>query len=165
MQTQLIKTASSWDSFKSTLIAILGEFHPRTVMEYGPGVSTLIMQDFPSVEYIKTVEHDIAWFNKWKNQVGSKVDLILEEDFNKYPYLLDKEYELYFIDGREREKCLELCNLPTGIVILHDAERPSYKPYIDKFEYIFMEDDGHTAVLTNNKEYAQRMEKIFWEKE
>ncbi len=162
MGTSVNGTASSWDSFKSTLIKVLAEFKPKTVFEYGPGQSTLIMQDFPSVERIVTVEHDIAWFHKWANQLGSKVSLVLQEDLKKYPYFItDKQYDLYFIDGREREICLELCNRPEGIVILHDAERESYKEYIQQYKHIFMEDDGHTCVMTNNDVVAIRLEKLF----
>ncbi len=163
MQTLQQSTASSWDSFKNTLIKVLGEFKPKNVFEYGPGVSTLIMQDFPSVEHIDTVEHDVAWFHKWARQLGNKVVLKLEEDLTKYPYILDKdkEYDLYFIDGREREICLELCNKPTGIVILHDAERESYHPFIQNFKHIFMEDGGHTAVLTNNDVDSIILERLF----
>lgn len=171
MQTSLKPTASSWDSFKPTLIKVLAEFKPKTVFEYGPGISTLIMQDFPSVEKIETVEHDIAWFHKWANQFGNKVNLILEEDLDNYTFSIfpdnmfrdKKDYDLYFIDGRKREECLDLCNRSNGIVILHDAERDSYKEYINKYKYIFMEDEGHTAVLTNRDDYELRLEKIFSE--
>lgn len=162
MQTLPQSTASSWDSFKETLIKVLAEFRPKTVFEYGPGVSTLLMQDFPSVEHIDTVEHDVAWFNKWKHQLGSKVNLMLEEDLSKYPYLIgNKECDLYFIDGRQREICLDLCNKPNGIVILHDSERESYQPHIKNFRFIFMEDGGHTCVLTNDESYESRLERIF----
>lgn len=162
MQELQQKTARTWDSFKDTLIKVLAEFKPKTVLEYGPGVSTLIMQDFPSVEFISTVEHDVAWFSKWAKQLGNKVALNLEQDLSKYPYVGSmNNYDLYFIDGRERELCLDICNRPNGIVVLHDAERPSYKPYIDKFKYIFMEDDGHTAVLTNDDETGKKLESIF----
>lgn len=156
-----VQTASSWDSFRPTLIKVLAEFQPKTVFEWGPGVSTLLMQDFPSVEKITSVEHDVAWFNKWKSQLGTKVHLILEEDLKMYPYHMDEACDLYFVDGRERETCLDLCNKEDGIVILHDAERPSYKPYIDKFKYIFMEDDGHTAVLCDDDEIGKKLESIF----
>ncbi len=160
---QTLQTARTWDSFKSTLIKVLGEFKPKTVFEYGPGVSTLIMQDYPSVESITTIEHDEAWYHKWESQFGSKINLILEEDLNNYPYYLKNgnDYDLYFIDGREREICLYLCNRPNGIVILHDSERESYKQHIDKFRHIFMEDGGHTAVLTNSDVESIRLEKIF----
>ncbi len=158
----MVSTASSWDSFKDTLIKVLGEFKPKTVFEYGPGVSTLLMQDFPSVDKIDTVEHDVAWFSKWSNQLGSKVKLSLEEDLKKYPYLLtDRDYDLYFIDGREREICLDLCNRPSGIVILHDSERESYQSHIQQYKHIFMEDGGHTCVMTNNDVSAIRLENIF----
>lgn len=163
MQMLQKNTASTWDSFKKSLIKVLAEFKPKTVFEYGPGVSTLLMQDFPSVIYIDTVEHDVAWFNKWKNQFGNKVNMILEEDLKRYPYKLKSAeiYDLYFVDGREREICLELCNRKDGIVILHDSERESYQPYIKNFKYIFMEDDGHTAIMSNNDEYEERLERIF----
>lgn len=88
--------------------------------------------------------------------------MILEEKLDKYPRrIYPINYDLYFIDGREREKCLELCNKPDGIVILHDAERESYQAYIKGFKYIFMEDGGHTAVLTNRDDYEVRLERIF----
>ncbi len=162
-----METASSWDSFKQTLIKVLGEFKPKTVMEWGPGVSTLIMQDFPSVEHIDTVEHDSAWHSKWMNKFGNKTDLIYCPDLGIYPFAgQSKEYDLYFVDGRERERCLDLISSiplgdPSSIVILHDAERESYQLHIKKFAHIFMEDGGHTAVMTNNDEYAKRLENVF----
>lgn len=162
MQTLQKSTASRWDSFDSTLIKVIAEFQPKTVFEYGPGTSTIIMQDFPSIEFINTVEHDVAWFNKWKSQFGNKVKMYFEDNLSKYPYLLgNAQYDLYFIDGREREICLDLCNRPNGIVMLHDAERESYRPHINKYKYIFMEDNGHTCVLTNRDDYEHRLERIF----
>lgn len=158
-----MKTARTWDSYKPTLIKVLAEFKPKTVFEYGPGESTLLMQDFPSIEYIDTVEHDVAWFNKWRGQFGNKINMMFEENLLVYPYHLKhtKFYDLYFIDGREREQCLDLANRIDGIVVLHDAERESYKPYINKFKHVFMEDEGSTAVMTNRDDYEERLEKIF----
>ena len=155
-------TAPTWDSFKPTLIKVLAEFKPKTVLEWGPGVSTLLMQDFPSVEHIDTIEHDVAWYSKWKNHFGPKVNLILEENTKNHPlYFLSKNHDLYFIDGRERELCLNACGKPTGIVILHDAERESYQFHIKLYKYIFFEDGGHTAVLCNDEETGKKLESIF----
>lgn len=158
-----METASSWDSFRDTLIKVLAEFKPKTVLEYGPGESTLIMQDFPSVESIDTVEHDLAWYGKWNTQFGNKISLVYEPDLSKYPYIFGmyKNYDLYFIDGRERELCLDLANKPDSLVIIHDAERESYKPHIDKYKHIFMEDGGHTCVMTNRDDYEERLERVF----
>lgn len=154
-------TAPSWDSFKGTLIKILAEFKPSTVLEWGPGTSTLIMQDFPSINLIDTIEHDVAWYGKWINKFGTKVRMTLESDLTCYPNIgrrLEK-YDLYFVDGRERERCLD--SIEDGIVILHDAERESYQSHIKMFKHIFMEDGGHTCVMTNNDDYAKRMDVIF----
>lgn len=159
-------TAPSWDSFKDALIKVLAEFKPKTVLEWGPGVSTLIMQDFPSIEKITTIEHDMAWFGKWQGKFGPKINLVLNPDMKSYPYpkLKADSHDLVFVDGREREKCLITAyNLIThdGVVIIHDAERESYKKFINMYKYIFYEDDGHTAVLTNSPESNARLEKIF----
>ena len=161
-----MQTARSWDSYKEALIKVLAEFKPKTVLEWGPGVSTLIMQDFPSVKLIDTVEHNPAWWAKWKDKFGTKVKLYLEENLRNYPYVYRGEfkYDLIFVDGKDRESCLVVAQgliKEDGIVILHDAERESYKSFIDNFQFVFYEDDGHTSIMTKSVESNNRLERIF----
>jgi hypothetical protein len=165
-----MNTAPSWDSYREALVKVLGEFKPETVFEWGPGVSTLIMQDFPSVKLIDTLEHDMAWYGKWQSKFGPKVHLVYEKNMTRYPCFSGREmfYDLIFIDGREREKCLVAAQgklKSTGIVIIHDAERETYHEWIKQYRFIFFEDGGHTAIMTMNPKVNERLERIFESRE
>jgi hypothetical protein len=73
-------------------------------------------------------------------------------------------YDLIFIDGREREKCLMVAQgklKPNGIVIIHDAERESYQEWIKQYLFVFFEDGGHTAILTMSQATNERLERMF----
>ena len=161
------KTARTWDSYKDTLIKILESFNPMSVLEYGPGESTKIIQLHPSVTLIDTIEHDDAWAARSKSNISPKVKLYRESDDLKYPYFsgrLDK-YDLIFIDGLKRVECLMLAKFRLnkgGIVVLHDAEREEYKEAINTFALKFFEDEGHTAVLTNDQSVGIKISEILW---
>ena len=60
---------------------------------------------------------------------------------------------MIFVDGRERQKCLSVARKRVradGVIILHDAKRPEYKEAVKEFNYRFVEDDGHTMILTDS---------------
>lgn len=163
----LTKTARSWDSYKDTLIKVLKAFNPYCIFEYGPGESTKIMQEHPSVISIDTVEHNQAWGAKSKEAFNKKVFLQQEADEIKYPFVSGRvdKYDLIFIDGLKRIECLLLAKfrMPrNGIVILHDAERNAYIPAINTFEYKFFTDEGNTAVLTNDSKTAIKLSEVLW---
>lgn len=155
-------TASSWDSFKFALYKVLDAIKPKTVFEYGPGTSTSIMAIYPTVEIIDSVEHNLQWYNKWKWEMPENVNLIYQPQMELYPETAGrcKKYDLIFIDGREREKCLYVARSrmnDSGVVILHDAERPNYQEMIGSYKYKFWEDDGHTAILTDSCYVASKI--------
>lgn len=158
-------TARSWDSFKDTLIKVLDIIKPKKILEYGPGVSTSVMVVHPGVETIDSVEHDIAWYEKWRWQMPDNVNLIFQPNIDLYPLMgSDAPYDFIFIDGKVREICLFISKSRihhVGVVMLHDAERISYKPYIDSFEYKFFTDDGHTVTLTDNYTNSLKLESLY----
>ncbi len=160
-------TASSWDSFKDSLYKVLDAIKPKNVFEYGPGTSTSIMALHPAVELIDSVEHNITWFNKWKWELPDTVNLMYQPNMEMYPETRGRleKYDFIFVDGREREKCLyvsrDRLNLD-GIIMLHDAERPSYKEMIDTFRFKFFTDDGHTCTMTDSKIQAMRLESALY---
>lgn len=167
MQSKL-ETARTWDSFKDTLYDVLDAIKPKSVFEYGPGTSTSIMALSHSIETLDSVEHNETWFNKWKWELPDNVNLIYQPNMEMYPETkgrLDK-YDLIFVDGREREKCLYVSRDRLhidGVVILHDAERPSYQEMINTFRYKFFTDGGHTVVLTDSKIQSMRLEAALYD--
>ena len=159
-------TASSWDSFKVALYKVLEALNPKTVFEYGPGTSTSIMAIYPSIETIDSVEHNQAWFNKWRWEMPENVKLIYQPNMELYPETPGRcdKYDLIFVDGREREKCLYVAKSRLnegGVVILHDAERPNYQEPMRFYKFMFLQDDGHTAILCDNNTTAVRLSGAF----
>lgn len=160
-----VKTASSWNSYRNTLLKVLTVFQPLSVLEYGPGESTRIMQKWPSVTLIDTIEHDIAWADKIKPELNHKVKLVNTYNHYYYPYVQGRvdKYDLIFVDGIERPNCLALAQFRVqrdGMVVLHDAERQEYKEAIERWPFKFFQDDGHTVVLTMNKDTAIKLSEI-----
>lgn len=168
METYSIsKTARTWDSYRDTLIRIIGVFNPMSVLEYGPGESTKIMQDHQSISLIDTIEHNNAWASKANESLNHKVKIYSETDDFKYPYFKGRcdKYDLIFVDGLKRPECLMVAKFrlhKNGIVILHDAERPEYKKAIDTYNFKFFTDDNHTVVLTNEQQTAISISEILW---
>lgn len=163
---QAQSTASSWHSFDKALMAVLRTLNPKTVFEYGPGMSTSLMALYPSVEVIDSVEHNLAWYNKYKWEMPENVNLIYQPELVLYPTTKGRveSYDLFFVDGREREICLFLAKERLnegGVVILHDAERPNYKDMINSYKFKFWQDEGHTCVLTDYSQTAMRLEGAF----
>lgn len=165
---QTLQTASSWDSFKNALYKVLDALKPKTIFEYGPGTSTSIMAIYPSVEFIDSVEHNAAWYNKYKWEMPENVHIMFQPILEVYPEQKGRvdKYDLIFVDGREREKCLYVAKSrlnDCGVVVLHDAERPNYREMIDSYKFKFWQDEGHTVILTDNNIAAMRLEGAFSE--
>jgi len=139
---QILQTASSWDSFKVALYKVLDALKPKTIFEYGPGTSTSIMAIYPSVEFIDSVEHNRAWYEKYRWDMPENVHIMYQPVLEVYPETTGRveKYDLIFVDGREREKCLYVAKARLnegGVVILHDAERPNYQEPMKFYKYKF----------------------------
>lgn len=160
-------TASSWDSFAPTLYKVLDAIKPKNVFEYGPGTSTKIIALYPSVTLVDTVEHDKAWYEKYRWEMPDNVCMTLQPNMELYPESRGRydAYDMIFVDGREREKCLYVSRSRLnqgGVVMLHDAERSNYKEMINTFQYKFFTDDGHTVTLTDDGITAMRLESALY---
>ena len=133
-------------------------------MEYGSGKSTYTFAS--RVESVDSVEHDARWYDKVKDFKDKDVNVIYQPDLNIYPYSQGRfdEYDLIFIDGRERAKCLHLAHdllSEDGIVVLHDAQRQRYMQGIIPYRYCIFTDKGCTAVLTNSKKVEKKLKGMF----
>ena len=63
-----------------------------------------------------------------------------------YNYLGKDEFDLIFIDGRFRRRCLLAARdslAPKGVVILHDAQRPHYHDALSAYPHVRMFNTGN----------------------
>ena len=154
---RLIKDDLCWwtYSIQKDLEDILAKYNVKNILEYGSGASTLY---FTKKGYeITSIEYDQDWFFKIKEYLKDMVnsnlyflpkdniinnDYISKKNYNSYKnYVvftttLKKKYDLIIIDGRAREKCLEISLSlisPKGIIIFDDTERYRYKKTINNF--------------------------------
>ncbi len=115
---------------------------PKRIVEWGSGISTVLMAtELPDSEII-TFESDMDWFLYW---------VPIFRDFRNvklYPLAVDKNYvdaplgmgrfDLAFVDGVDttRPACIEVAAKvlnPDGCLVVHDTERLEYWPSINKF--------------------------------
>lgn len=119
------------------------------VLEWGSGGSTVYFTDFlesQSIPYTWTsIEYNKMWYEKIKEATKHKqaVSLVLfdvgnnnlkqryipMDEYVDYPKTLNKKFDIIFVDGRKRRRCiLEAKNLlkEDGVVLVHDARRHYY---------------------------------------
>lgn len=120
------------------------------VLEWGSGGSTVYFTKFlrdRNIPYSWTsIEYNKGWHEKVSGEVKSdpNTEVVLfdvgnnnlrqrhtdMEDYIKYPSKISKKFDLIFVDGRKRRRCLiEAKNLvkEDGVVFLHDACRKHYQ--------------------------------------
>ncbi len=121
-------------------------------MEWGTGYSTKYYPDILKEKGIKfiwdSIEYDVRWSDAIANlDLSEGVTIYLFDepilriddrralrgfemnDYVKFPLRLKRKYDLIFIDGTKRVRCMEIALKilkKDGIVILHDAQRVSY---------------------------------------
>ncbi|MEX0651993.1 MAG: class I SAM-dependent methyltransferase [Candidatus Paceibacterota bacterium] len=119
------------------------------VLEWGSGGSTVYFTEFlkkKGISYTWTsIEYNKIWYERItdivKDDKGTSVVLfdvgntdlkqpdVETDEYVTYPATLKKQYDLIFIDGRKRRRCvLEAKKLlkQNGVVFLHDARRTYY---------------------------------------
>jgi predicted O-methyltransferase YrrM len=131
-------------SFRPVLMQWMKITRARRVWEWGPGESSrLILDALPADGLLRSVEHDkryavkllesLAHDARWTlhqrhiGRVSTYATSILEND---------DTYDLIFVDGRRRvECCLAAFHrlAPSGVMLLHDASRSTYRSLIDPF--------------------------------
>lgn len=124
------------------------------ILEWGAGRSTIHFSNFMKQKGINfqwiAIENHIPWHQDVLSMIESnsltestscllksgtheerkplqeKMDMT---DYVNHPSSLGKEFDLVIVDGRRRLECLEAASSllsPTGVTVLHDAERPDY---------------------------------------
>lgn len=118
-----------------------------TVLEWGSGGSTIAMSRLMTSGVLYSYEHDISFYNRIKPKLPSNVKyhLVSKDDYVLAPKNI--YYSVILVDGIEREKCLIRAReeLLWDILLLHDAERERYKPWMDAFN-----DDTYNKSFVKN---------------
>lgn len=145
---------------------------PKRILEWGPGLSTVLMATLLPQCEIVTVEHDMEWFMFWTRHFQEfrnvkMYPLKLEGNYVEAPLGMGK-FDLVFVDGYDgknedgdestRPPCLEVAAQvlnPDGVVLIHDSERKWFWPVIDRFFTVVDESEGkwnsHTVALELKK--------------
>lgn len=133
----------------SFLDFLRGRLHKElTLFEYGSGNSTLFFAKH--LKYVRSIEHDEAWYNKVKVSAPQNVDISyipLEDETGDYETAVSREtqhYDIILIDGRRRVMCLKNAVdklSENGVIILDDSEREEYSE-----AFTFMHDRGFRSL-------------------
>ena len=128
------------------------------ILEWGSGGSTIHFPKFLLKRKVKfnwtALEHDLEWFDKVQRKLVHATELVLiplvgddpfKEDMDEYvnfPKAYNKKYDLIFIDGRKRARCLAMAAKyikPDGYVVLDDAFRQKYHESFKYYKWKFLE--------------------------
>lgn len=147
----------SW-SFESLLRKYLREIQPKQILEWGPGVSTVIMNKEMPNALIHTIEHSPIWASRWRAKLPASVQIIeipLGDSYSRAPLSWGIQYDLIFVDGERstRNKCLAIALQllsDRGVVILHDSDWKEYTSGKSLFRVI--EESRRTAVMVKCSE-------------
>jgi len=147
-------------SYETMLCKQLELVKPQLILEWGPGFSTIMMAEQCPDADIFSIEHDKTWLEITKNRLepySSKIRLFYKQADTRASQYATNAYSLYdklgpfdliFIDGRRRVECCFVAMdiiKDTGVIIMHDAERKSYRRIIDKYINIIDEHDRTIA--------------------
>lgn len=138
--------------FEPTLREVLAEHQPRSILEWGPGLSTQIMRELCPDASITSIEHDRRWIGDGATYVPIPNG---PSEYDAWPLIHrpNEQYDLIFIDGRRRAACLLTALMvlaDDGVVVLHDCKRPQYRHAIDLFETVIC--NGKTVILRKPSE-------------
>lgn len=108
------------------MIRVLEKYKPNSIIEWGTGISTVIMCIIcPKVKII-SIEHNFLWYIYWKWQLKylKNLKIIYVKNIDKYVNITKNRYDMAFIDGIERKKCLDVAiNLTNKVILIHDVNK------------------------------------------
>lgn len=142
--------------FKPVLIDWLLRVRPRSIVEWGPGMSTEIMLKHAPEAKILSIEHDEAWLEVARQKFGERIILEHQRCDNRISSyasnVIDKgPFDFAFVDGRRRVECVLTaltCLNPGGVVLLHDICRINYMRILSHYARV-IDCQANTAVFTN----------------
>jgi ADP-heptose:LPS heptosyltransferase len=144
---------------------IFEEYKIKTVLEFGAGLSTLLMGTLAN--HITTYETMPGWINKIKNLADPKKHKFLQWDGKVVPaepgvkYPIPK-YDFAFVDGpaggENREWSTKYASEKADLIIIHDAGRKPEREWQDKYlakDFQLIAKGGHRCHLWKRREVCK----------
>jgi predicted O-methyltransferase YrrM len=127
---RLFPEEQRWWSFADyeQLLALMQRFRPRTVLEFGPGWSTLALVE-GGAEVIDTCEDDTGWYRTQQERLRAhqvvNLHLYQHDDVLTIPAVDFRRYDLAFVDGPRdtprRPVEIAFAAARSRVVATHDA--------------------------------------------
>jgi ADP-heptose:LPS heptosyltransferase len=113
---------------------IIQEENVKTVLEFGAGLSTLLMGTL--VDRVKTFETMQGWIQKIKSQSDPNKNEFYLWDGKNLPITLNERFDMAFVDGpsggENREWSTKIASELADVVIVHDAGRKPEREWQEK---------------------------------
>lgn len=132
--------------YRDAYAHVLDVLKPARIFEWGPGLQTRMALQRKTTKEIFAIEQE----KKWLPEKGDRrLSCLWVGIWNPhYVHLHGRAYfDLFFIDSRRREDCLDLVRTstatnPNAVVCLHDAQRPQYHAHLYKFNRVRLLNEG-----------------------
>lgn len=126
----------SWWTFEDydSLLTAMERFKPRSVLEFGPGGSTLALIE-GGAESIDSCEYDPEWLTVYRQRIGAKYAHVhlhpfADADPLSIPGLDDRRFDLAFVDAPKvtptRLPAIRYAQAHAGVVLCHDVPQLSH---------------------------------------
>lgn len=117
------------------MLLTLAEIDVDTVLEYGSGLSTLVMA--ASGKMVVALENNINWYNRINKQLnGYDVDLRLcNLKDGRYDFVPEEKYSCIVIDGPNRKDGTRLNDIPKCDVLIVDDVDQSIIDHYNDFDF------------------------------
>ena len=171
---QLLMTPKEVELFKSYVLNAISYF------EYGCGGSTVLVNSYPNIKYMVSVDSCSEWIKKTTRQIsnsvkvnfyyvdingscegwGAPIDNSKMCDWIKYPSSIleqKEDFDLILVDGRFRVSCCAAAAIKMSkdsILLLHDCERYKEIP-LKKIDQV-----GSLAAYKRDSLYEEELLKI-----
>jgi glycosyltransferase involved in cell wall biosynthesis len=124
---------------------LLKRYTKLDVLEWGSGRSTKYFPEFlkkNNIEYTwHAMEHHKGWYDHVRAFKTENVTITLADKDSDDYLKPEGEYDIIYIDGRNRVKCLQHAKKilkPGGFVLLHDAQREKYQEGFKGYDWRYI---------------------------
>lgn len=120
--------------------SLLQSRKPQSCLEWGSGLSTLHFSRHEFIQSWLSIEHNGNYVEFLRGQTQPNTNVIWadKEWYLDSVKLNGRKYDFIFIDGNEREGCLNIAHdliKPGGFILLHDCDRAEYQDFLKLYKH------------------------------